>query len=57
MDLGPAQEPVMENLNVPTEVTWLEPMPDPADIAVEHERSGSRSSPHSSTCPHGSAPS
>ncbi len=37
MDLGPAQEPVMENLNVPTEVTWLEPMPDPADIAVEHE--------------------
>ena len=37
MDLGPAQEPVMENLNVPTEVTWLEPMPDPADVAVEHE--------------------
>ena len=27
----------MENLNVPTEVTWLEPMPDPADVAVEHE--------------------
>jgi RNA polymerase sigma-70 factor (ECF subfamily) len=37
MDLGPAQEPIMENLNVPTEITWLEPMPDPADIAVEHE--------------------
>ena len=37
MDLGPAQEPVMENLNIPTEVTWLEPMPDPADVAVEHE--------------------
>ena len=37
MDLGPAQEPIMENLNVPTEVTWLEPMPDPADVAVEHE--------------------
>ncbi len=37
MDLGPAQEPLMENLNVPTEVTWLEPMPDPADVAVEHE--------------------
>ena len=37
MDLGPAQEPVFENLNIPTEVTWLEPMPDPADVAVEHE--------------------
>jgi RNA polymerase sigma-70 factor, ECF subfamily len=37
MDLGPAQEPLFENLNVPTEVTWIEPMPDPADAAVEHE--------------------
>jgi len=37
MDLGPAQEPLFENLNVPTEVTWVEPMPDPADAAVEHE--------------------
>ena len=37
MDLGPAQEPLVENLNVPTEVTWIEPMPDPADAAVEHE--------------------
>jgi len=37
MDLGPAQEPVMENLNVPAEVTWLEPIPDPADLAVEHD--------------------
>jgi RNA polymerase sigma-70 factor, ECF subfamily len=37
MDLGPAQEPLLENLNVPTEVTWIEPMPDPADAAVEHE--------------------
>jgi RNA polymerase sigma-70 factor, ECF subfamily len=37
MDLGPAQEPVFENLNVPAEVTWIEPMPDPADAAVEHE--------------------
>lgn len=41
MDLGPAQAPVAENLNVPTEVTWIEPMPDslltsadPADKAV-----------------------
>jgi len=37
MDLGPAQEPLFENLNVPSEVTWIEPMPDPADAAVEHE--------------------
>jgi RNA polymerase sigma-70 factor (ECF subfamily) len=37
MDLGPAQEPLFENLNVPTEITWIEPMPDPADAAVEHE--------------------
>jgi RNA polymerase sigma-70 factor (ECF subfamily) len=37
MDLGPAQEPLLENLNIPTEITWIEPMPDPADAAVEHE--------------------
>jgi RNA polymerase sigma-70 factor, ECF subfamily len=37
MDLGPSQEPLLENLNVPTEVTWIEPMPDPADAVVEHE--------------------
>ena len=37
MDLGPAQEPIFENLNVPAEVTWIEPMPDPADVAVERE--------------------
>jgi RNA polymerase sigma-70 factor (ECF subfamily) len=37
MDLGPAGEPLFENLNVPTEVTWIEPMPDPADAAVAHE--------------------
>jgi RNA polymerase sigma-70 factor, ECF subfamily len=37
MDLGPAQAPVVENLNVPTEVTWIEPLPDPADAAVAHE--------------------
>jgi RNA polymerase sigma-70 factor (ECF subfamily) len=28
MDLGPAGEPVAENLNVPTEVSWIEPIPD-----------------------------
>jgi len=37
MDLGPAQEPLFENLNVPAEVTWLEPIPDPADVTVEHD--------------------
>jgi RNA polymerase sigma-70 factor, ECF subfamily len=37
MDLGPAREPVVENLNVPAEVTWVQPIPDPADTAVERE--------------------
>jgi len=38
MDLGPAREPIAENLHVPEEVTWLEPMPaDPADAAEAHE--------------------
>jgi len=36
MDLGPSQEPVFENLATP-DVPWLEPIPDPADLAVEHE--------------------
>jgi RNA polymerase sigma-70 factor (ECF subfamily) len=36
MDLGPAREPVLENLATP-EVPWLEPLPDPADHAVERE--------------------
>jgi RNA polymerase sigma-70 factor, ECF subfamily len=37
MDLGPAREPIESNLNVPGEVTWLEPIPDPADVAVERD--------------------
>jgi RNA polymerase sigma-70 factor (ECF subfamily) len=37
MDLGPAQEPVAENLNTRPEAVWIEPIPDPADVAVEHE--------------------
>src|SRR6266481_5802492 len=46
MDLGPAQEPVAENLNTLPEVTWIEPMPedrlgpaggDPAELAVSRE--------------------
>ena len=45
MDLGPAVEPIEANLNVPAEITWLEPIPlhlvaperDPADVAVANE--------------------
>jgi RNA polymerase sigma-70 factor, ECF subfamily len=46
MDLGPAREPVMENLNALPEVTWIEPVPDsvvmsdggdPAEVAVARE--------------------
>jgi RNA polymerase sigma-70 factor (ECF subfamily) len=36
MDLGPAREPVIENLATP-EVPWIEPIPDPADVAVERD--------------------
>jgi RNA polymerase sigma-70 factor (ECF subfamily) len=36
MDLGPAQEPVVENLHTP-EIPWIEPIPDPADVAVERD--------------------
>ena len=28
MDLGPAREPIVENLNTLPEVTWIEPIPD-----------------------------
>jgi RNA polymerase sigma-70 factor (ECF subfamily) len=45
MDLGPSCEPVEANLNVRSETTWIEPLPeqliaperDPADVAVERE--------------------
>ena len=45
MDLGPAQEPVVSNLNTLPEVTWIQPMPtgllvpdgDPAEVAVARE--------------------
>jgi len=37
MDLGPAREPIEANLNVPTEVTWIQPIPDPADVVVDRE--------------------
>jgi RNA polymerase sigma-70 factor (ECF subfamily) len=37
MDLGPAREPIIENLNTLPEVTWIQPIPDPADEAVARE--------------------
>jgi RNA polymerase sigma-70 factor (ECF subfamily) len=46
MDLGPAREPVAENLHTLPEVTWIEPMPDasvvpadgdPAEVAIARE--------------------
>jgi RNA polymerase sigma-70 factor, ECF subfamily len=44
MDLGPAREPVEASLNVPAEVTWIEPIPlglvapqDPAELAQGNE--------------------
>jgi RNA polymerase sigma-70 factor (ECF subfamily) len=37
MDLGPAGEPVIENLRELPEVTWIEPTPDPADAAIASE--------------------
>src|SRR5438093_6308029 len=45
IDLGPAREPVADNLNALPEVTWIEPVPDmlvlgdgdPAEVAVARE--------------------
>jgi RNA polymerase sigma-70 factor, ECF subfamily len=45
MDLGPAREPIAENLRTLPEVTWIEPIPDsriapdgdPAEVAVARE--------------------
>jgi len=37
MDMGPAGGPVIENLRELPEVTWIEPMPDPAEATVERE--------------------
>jgi RNA polymerase sigma-70 factor, ECF subfamily len=37
IDLGPAQEPVESNLNVRPEATWIQPTPDPAEVAVERD--------------------
>ena len=37
MDLGPAAEPVVENLNVPAEIEWLQPVPTPEEVALGNE--------------------
>src|SRR5581483_5991394 len=38
MDLGPAREPIFENLNTLPEATWIQPIPaDPAEIAESRE--------------------
>jgi RNA polymerase sigma-70 factor, ECF subfamily len=45
MDMGPAHAPVIENLNILSEATWVQPIPDglvtgdgdPADVAVARE--------------------
>ena len=37
MDLGPAQEPVAENLNTRAEATWIQPVPDPAVVTESRE--------------------
>jgi len=37
MDLGPAREPIVENLHTLPEVTWIQPIPDPAEEAVARE--------------------
>jgi len=37
MDLGPSGAPILENLNTLPEVTWIEPIPDPAEVAVERD--------------------
>jgi RNA polymerase sigma-70 factor (ECF subfamily) len=37
MDLGGAQEPVLELASIRPEETWLQPIPDPVDVAVERD--------------------
>jgi RNA polymerase sigma-70 factor (ECF subfamily) len=37
MDLGPAREPIEANLNVPSEVAWIQPIPDPEETAIARE--------------------
>src|SRR5512142_1772076 len=37
IDLGPAREPLFENLHERAEATWILPTPDPADVVVSRE--------------------
>jgi RNA polymerase sigma-70 factor (ECF subfamily) len=37
MDLGPAQEPLFENLTELPEVTWITPLPTPDELAEQRE--------------------
>jgi RNA polymerase sigma-70 factor, ECF subfamily len=37
IDLGPAQEPIVDNLHERAEATWILPTPDPADVVVSRE--------------------
>jgi RNA polymerase sigma-70 factor (ECF subfamily) len=37
MDLGPSREPVESNLSTLAEITWVEPIPDPAEATVQKE--------------------
>jgi RNA polymerase sigma-70 factor, ECF subfamily len=37
MDLGPSQEPLESNLHTRSEVTWIQPIPDPAAVAESNE--------------------
>jgi RNA polymerase sigma-70 factor, ECF subfamily len=37
MDMGPSGAPIEENLRELPEVTWIEPIPDPAETTVERE--------------------
>src|SRR5256884_6575198 len=37
MDLGPAQEPLFENLAELPEVTWITPLPTPDELAEQRE--------------------
>jgi RNA polymerase sigma-70 factor, ECF subfamily len=37
MDLGPSREPIESNLSTLPEITWVEPIPDPAEAAVQND--------------------
>ncbi len=37
MDLGPAGEPILDNLHARSEATWIAPMPDPAEAVESRE--------------------